>query len=104
MYLFSDPVTYLNSCFRAFGQIFPKIIVIRTTKHANKKWGGGGGSGPPCPPYSYRPATYRGKRGTGKEWKGVIEKMKGSIYYFAGKKGEDKKKAQLSELLVQIKS
>ena len=30
--------------------------------------------------------------------------MKGSIYYFAGKKGEDKKKAQLSELLVQIKS
>ena len=98
--------SYLNSCFRAFRQVFPKIIGIRTTKHAKKKVGGGGGVlWPTCPPLrSYRRATYRGERGTMKEWKGVIEKIKGLNYYFAGKNGEDKKKAQLSELLVQIKS
>ena len=44
----------------------------------------------------------RGKRNR-EGMEGVIEKIRGSIY-FAGKKGEDKKKPQLSELLVQIKS
>ena len=46
--------SYLNSCCRAFRQVFPKIIVIRTTNHANKKLEGGGeggwgSSGPPRP-------------------------------------------------------
>ena len=44
-----------------------------------------GGSGPPALP---APATYRGERGTVKEWKGVIEKIRGSILLFCrGKRG-----------------
>ena len=39
-----------------------------------------------------------------KEWKGVIEKIGGSILLFCREKREDKKKPQLSELLVQIKN
>ena len=51
-----------------------------------KSGGGGGGLWPTCPPCSYHPATYRGKRGTVKEWKGVIEKIRGSILLFCREK------------------
>ena len=91
--------SYLNSCFRAFRQVFPKIIVIRTTKHANKKWGG---LWPTCPPLLLPCHLQRGKRNReGMEWKGVIEKIRGSILLFCREKRGDKKKAQLSELLVR---